>query len=384
MVQPGLMRGRGNLRNRTRIPFKPKTFLPRHPFDLVLCEAAFPRVKPAPDDTNFTNALMQRNTDLTPKPQEQTAILNLVNKIQGVLDNLVVAPGSFESCQLEEVRQVGPFKEGTMLTKENVADVVVILKTLPTREAVEALSNKLNEELRKQEPKEFLKITVNEQGFDVANNAVIVRVLIATVVQNLRKLEPDLHLDAKIMQGHHAAIRHSRWMEENAHHSSIKVLIRLLRDLRNRFEGLQPLTQWQIDLLAHSSIMNNPSRQALPINVAFRRVLQLLSAGLFLPGSAGITDPCESGSNRVHTSLSLENQDLICLTSQTILRILAHGGYRRLLALDYGVASVTEMSVWDGVVVSPLDRVYEKPADKKEDEDMEAEGGEEAMETTDN
>ncbi|KAK6635435.1 hypothetical protein RUM44_000686 [Polyplax serrata] len=384
MVQPGLMRGRGNLRNRARLPFRPRSFLPRHPFDLILCESSFPRVKPLPDDTNFTNALMQRNSDLTPKPQEQTAILNLVNKIQAVLDNLVVAPGSFESCQLEEVRQVGPFKEGTMLTKENVAEIVVILKTLPTKEAVEALSHKLKEELQKQDPNEFLKFTLNEQGFDVEGNAAVVRILIATIGLNLRKLEPDLHLDAKIMHSHHAAIRHSRWMEENAHHSSIKVLIRLLRDLRNRFEGLQSLTQWQIDLLAHSSIMNNPSRQTLPINIAFRRVLQLLSAGLFLPGSAGITDPCESGSNRVHTSLSLENQDLICLTAQTMLRILAHGGYKRLLCLEPGRMNLNDMSVWDGVVVSPLEKAYERPADKKEDEDMEAEGGEEAMETTEN
>ena len=33
----------------------------------------------------------------------------------------------------------------------------------------------------------------------------------------------------------------------------------------------------------------------------------------------------------------------------------------------------TEISVWEGVVVSPLDRAYEKPSDKKEDDDMETE-----------
>lgn len=31
----------------------------------------------------------------------------------------------------------------------------------------------------------------------------------------------------------------------------------------------------------------------------------------------------------------------------------------------------TEMSVWDGVVVSPLSKAYEKPVDKKEDENAE-------------
>jgi len=41
---------------------------------------------------------MKRNTDLTPTPKEHTAVLNLVTKIQQVLDNLIVAPGTFDAC----------------------------------------------------------------------------------------------------------------------------------------------------------------------------------------------------------------------------------------------------------------------------------------------
>lgn len=376
----GRMRG-GPMRH---MPYKSKQFFPHLPFDMYLCESFFPRVKPAPDEQALTQDLIKRNQDISPSPQEQASILSLVTKIQTVVDNLIVAPGTFNACQIDEVRQVGSFKKGTMLLGRNVADIVVILKTLPTAEAITGLANKVLEDLKQQDPLEGLTMIVNDRGFEIINAEAKVKVLITTVHPNIRKLDPEIHLDAKVAQAHLAAIRHSRWFEENAHHSSIKVLIRLLRDVRNRFEGFEPLTSWMLDLIAHYAIMNSPSRQALALHLAFRRCFQLLASGLFLPGSAGIVDPCENGAIRVHTSMTLEQQDQVCLTAETLLRVLAHGGHRAVLDLDGNYKDITtQMTVWDGVVVTPLDKAYERPPEKKDDDDentdnpddMDQEGG---------
>jgi len=54
--------------------------------------------------------------------------------------------------QIEEVRVVGSFKKATIMKGHTVADIVVIFKTLPTKESVISLSQRIIADFRENYP----------------------------------------------------------------------------------------------------------------------------------------------------------------------------------------------------------------------------------------
>lgn len=342
-------------------------------FDPMLAQEHFIRATPEVNDEALTEALLKRTEELTPNTAETQAVQNLVGKVEKTVESLILTPEKSTEAGLnvpiEEVRIVGSHKKGTMLAGHPVADLVVILKDTPSADDIENLSSKVQLKLKEADPTDDFPTQANEGGFNTTSSeGALVRVLVTTLPKNLFSVDPK-HVDVKLLEGALATIRHARWFEENASHMTVRVVVRILKDMKKRFTGLSGLTPWLIDLLAfRSSTLPGNTRDPLPLSIAFRRAMQLMSAGIFLPGSLGIVDPCESGQVRAHSVLSLEEQDQLSLTAQTILRTLSHGAFNAVLGIGDAsdISLDTDITSWAGVVVTPGQPAYDKEEHKKE------------------
>ena len=55
-----------------------------------------------------------------------------------------------------------------------------------------------------------LTMIVNDRGFDLSSPEATVQILVTTILPNLRKLDPAIHMDQKLLHSAHLEIRHSR------------------------------------------------------------------------------------------------------------------------------------------------------------------------------
>lgn len=149
---------------------------------------------------------------MTPTPEEQIHIAALVSQIQLVLETMALDPAT---CLVDDFRLVGSYKKGTMIRGKNEADMVIIMRSVPTLEAVTKLSETLSEELSKTSPESLFSVTVTDYGFSVSNAATStsVRMLMTTQIGNMRKSDSRPHVAMNLQQKHLSSIRHVRWFE---------------------------------------------------------------------------------------------------------------------------------------------------------------------------
>lgn len=257
---------------------------------------------------------------------------------------------------------------GTIVKGHRVADLVVTLRTLPVKAAVSALGNKILEEFQRIEPTNPFQINTRDDILELTNlfNRDVVRIFVATNYHNLKKLNREIHVKKCSIQKNLVAINHVKWFEDNVKSNDIKNLIRLFKDVCLRFKEFSLFSPWMIIVLCHYSMTRTKNGHHLPIHIAFKRIFQLLSSGIFLPYSSGIIDPCEP-KMPIHGKLSVYDQETITRHAQSLLRLLNYrSGYKYLFGLETkGVDVIESVTYWDDVYFIPSVSVFEEKEKSK-------------------
>jgi interleukin enhancer-binding factor 2 len=103
-------------------------------FDQFMNELEYPRMV---SDEVLSNALLARNQKITPTEKEQEIINNLVSRTKIALEQIAAEDST--TAKIEEIREVGSYRKGTMVARNNVADLVIIFKGPPKRKSIYTL-----------------------------------------------------------------------------------------------------------------------------------------------------------------------------------------------------------------------------------------------------
>ena len=271
----------------------------------------------------------------------------------------------FPFQRIDNIAQIGSFRMGTMLNGHRTADFVVTLKTLPVNAAISALGNKILEELQKIDTTTPYHVQFRDDYLEFINiyTQDKVKVHIATLFDNIKKLNNDIHVKKSFIVRNLYAVKQAKWFDDFAMPIvNLANFIRLMKDITRRFKDFTCVSSWTWIVICHYCMTRTPDGRPFPIEVAFKRLFQLLSGGAFLPYSTSVLDPMQN-TVPVHGRMTVQAQECFTTTAQTLFRVMNYPlGINYLLGLKplpSNVSNVLEVPTeWDGVTVSPSVSVY--------------------------
>ncbi|XP_018405540.1 PREDICTED: zinc finger RNA-binding protein isoform X2 [Cyphomyrmex costatus] len=269
-----------------------------------------------------------------------------------------------DSRILRGVMRVGNLAKGLLLSGDNHVCLVVLCAEKPTRTLLNKVAEILPGELKNVAPEETYNVGKHPESaaLTVSGGTVTVSVTLTSPLmretpksaaadnggqqqQEAAQLQttpaassvtkpdpPDVLPKAKCLEAL-AALRHAKWFQARATSlQSCVMVIRIMRDLCNRVPTWGPLNPWALELLTEKVI--STAGGPLSPGEALRRLLECVAGGILLPGSPGLSDPCEKEPVDAIGNMTSQQREDITSSAQHALRLVAFRQIHKVLGME--------------------------------------------------
>ncbi|XP_078049629.1 zinc-finger protein 72D isoform X2 [Augochlora pura] len=270
-----------------------------------------------------------------------------------------------DSRILRGVMRVGNLAKGLLLSGDNHVCLVVLCAEKPTRTLLNKVAEILPAQLKIVAPEDTYNVGKHPESaaLTVSGGSVTVSVTLtsplmretpkpAAVADNAGQQQqgaaqpqttptapavtkpdpPDVLPKAKCLEAL-AALRHAKWFQARATSlQSCVMVIRIMRDLCNRVPTWGPLNPWALELLTEKVI--STAGGPLSPGEALRRLLECVAGGILLPGSPGLSDPCEKEPVDAIGNMTAQQREDITASAQHALRLVAFRQIHKVLGME--------------------------------------------------
>ncbi|XP_012234594.1 zinc finger RNA-binding protein isoform X2 [Linepithema humile] len=313
-----------------------------------------------------TGGTPQTNADALKKEEADKKKIVTPQKEDGSDGNLFSFQKEKEDSRiLRGVMRVGNLAKGLLLSGDNHVCLVVLCAEKPTRTLLNKVAEILPGELKNVAPEETYNVGKHPESaaLTVSGGTVTVSVTLTSPLmretpkstatadnagqqqQDAAQLQatpaapavtkpdpPDVLPKAKCLEAL-AALRHAKWFQARATSlQSCVMVIRIMRDLCNRVPTWGPLNPWALELLTEKVI--STAGGPLSPGEALRRLLECVAGGILLPGSPGLSDPCEKEPVDAIGNMTSQQREDITASAQHALRLVAFRQIHKVLGME--------------------------------------------------
>lgn len=260
---------------------------------------------------------------------------------------------------LQGVMRVGALAKGLLLQGDNTVQMVVLCAEKPKLALLERVASELTIQLKLLSTgnKTYLvSVGVEDGSISVTDGTMTVHISLTTplfreedvcrsgIIKTEKNDDEDDGFPREAALRALAELRHSKWFQAKAATlPSCVLVIRVMRDIRQRFPVWQAMSQWALELLVEKVISS--ARFPLGPSDGLRRIMEAVSTGLLINGP-GLVDPCEKDPCDVIRSLTAQQREDITHCGQMFLRLIAFKQIFKILGMEQMSTSKLKWKFW--------------------------------------